>query len=57
MTSNVTIDPSVTDGPSVVDGQSVSEYISATAGAQPGYLDLMTGAILLLMTTGGVLLV
>ena len=57
MTSNVTIDPSVTDGPGVEDGPGVSEYISATAGATPNYLYLMTGGILLLMTTGGVLLV
>jgi hypothetical protein len=57
MTSNVTIDPSVTDGPYLADGPGVSEYVSTTAGAMQGDLALMTGAILLLMTGGSLLLV
>jgi hypothetical protein len=58
MTSNVTIDPSVTDGPGIEDGPGISEYVSTTAGAQAGYLSLMAvPGILLLMTGGGVLLV
>jgi 16S rRNA U516 pseudouridylate synthase RsuA-like enzyme len=57
MTSNVTIYPSVEDGPGVTQFASVTEYPSTTSGAQAGYLDLMTGGILLLMTSGGLLLV
>jgi len=57
MTSNVTIVPHVEEGSGVTQYPSVTEYLSTTSGATPGYLNLMSSGILLLMTNGGVLLV
>lgn len=58
MTSNVTIYPHVEDGPGVTQFPSVTEYISTTAGANgPPDLALVSGGILLLMTGGSLLLV
>lgn len=57
MTSNVTINPSVEDGTGVTQFPSVTEYVSTTSGAQQGDLMLMSGAIVLLMSTGSLLLI
>ena len=54
---DVTVYSGVEKQASVTEGQSVSIWISATAGATQGDLALMTGAILLLMTGGSLLLV
>jgi hypothetical protein len=56
MTSNVTIDPSVTDGPGITDDPGVSTWISVTAGATPGNLLFMSPPGFLLLMTGGSLL-
>lgn len=54
---NVTIYPHVEDGTGVTQFPSVTEYVSTTAGATQGDLLLMSSGLLLLMTTGSIVLV
>lgn len=55
--SDVTVYSSVTEENGVEAGPSVTIWTGSSSGNQPGDLQLMTGAILLLMTGGSLLLV
>lgn len=54
---DVTVYSSVTEENGVEAGTGVTIWTGSTAGAQPGYLLLMSTGVLLLMTTGGLTLV